>query len=197
MCNSSTNLLLPMHVLLPNITTGRNCEKKLGSTALAMIEELQRTMGVRVFLLAGYRDAKGQLIKTWFVLFYLSSHRCSSTIYRHESAPTHGKKFTTAHPDWKSGTYELFGDYLNSQMRMSLRFRFQDCFADILGPALEADENLDSEEEDEIPRLDADDHGYPTLPPVGHMNLDKQKVVIRIFLQTIYRMFFFFITMRY
>ena len=54
-------------------------------------------------------------------------------------------------------------------------------------PAEEDDEDLDSEEEDEIPHLDANNNGYPIFPPIGHMNLDKQKVVIRLFLQTIYR----------
>lgn len=53
--------------------------------------------------------------------------------------------------------------------------------------AEEMDENMDSDEEDEIPHLETDESGYPTLPPIGHMNLDKQKVVIRLFLQTIYR----------
>lgn len=33
-----------------------------------MIEQLQQTMGVRVFMFTGYRDEKGQLMKTWFVL---------------------------------------------------------------------------------------------------------------------------------
>ena len=48
--------------------------------------------------------------------------------------------------------------------------------------AEEDDEDLDSEEEDEIPHLDANKNGYPILPPIGHMNLDKHKVVIRLFL---------------
>ena len=35
-----------------------------------------------------------------------------------------------ARPDWKSGTYELFGDYLKSQFRTSARFDLQKFLAD-------------------------------------------------------------------
>jgi hypothetical protein len=35
-----------------------------------MVEELQRRMGVRAFIFTGYRDRKGQLVKTWFVFFH-------------------------------------------------------------------------------------------------------------------------------
>jgi hypothetical protein len=51
---------------------------------------------------------------------------------------------------------------------------------------------VDSEEEDEVPHLEIDDDGYPLLPSVGHMNLNKQKAVIRLYLQIIYRMFWFY-----
>jgi hypothetical protein len=83
-----------------------------------MIAELERRMGVRAFIFTGYRDGKGQLIKTWFAPFFSPpSNKHSFEGYRHESDPKHGKKFTTAHPNWKSGTFELFGEYLNSQFR--------------------------------------------------------------------------------
>ena len=42
-----------------------------------MIDRLQQTMGVRVFLMTGYRDEKGQLMKTWFVVlhpFFINAH---------------------------------------------------------------------------------------------------------------------------
>jgi hypothetical protein len=152
-----------------------------------MIEELQRTMGVRVFMITGYRDEKGQLMKTWYVFLHWPFCEYLSKVYRHEADPKHGKKFTTAHPNWKSGTYELFGEYLNSQFREFPWFDFQKSLADSWAPAEEDDEDADSEEEDEIPHFVTDEHGYPTLPPVGHMNLDKQKVAIRLFLQIIYR----------
>src|ERR1700726_3474156 len=60
----------------------------------------------------------------------LLSTNGSCDVYRHESDPRHGKKFTTAHPDWKSGTYELFGDYVKSQFCKSPRFDFQESLAD-------------------------------------------------------------------
>lgn len=81
----------------------------------------------------------------------------------------------------------MFGEYLNSQFREFVCSHFQKSLADSYAPAEEDNEDVDSEEEDEIPHFVTDELGYPTLPPVGHMNLDKQKVVIRLFVQTIYR----------
>lgn len=51
---------------------------------------------------------------------------------------------------------------------------------------------MDSEEEDEVPHLEIAEDGYPLLPSVGHMNLNKQKAVVRLYVQIIYRMFFFY-----
>lgn len=42
-----------------------------------MIDRLQQTMGVCIFLMTGYRDEKGQLMKTWFVVvhsFFINAH---------------------------------------------------------------------------------------------------------------------------
>ena len=71
-----------------------------------------------------------------------------------------------------------------------LVFHFEKSLADSYNPAEEDNEDVDSEEEDEIPHFVTDEYGYPTLPPVGHMNLDKQKEVIHLFVQTIYRAYF-------
>ena len=52
---------------------------------------------------------------------------------------------------------------------------------------------MDSKEEDKVqPHLEIADDGYPLLPSVGHMNLNKQKAAIRLYVQMIYRMFFFY-----
>jgi len=83
----------------------RNRKKKLPSTALAMIEELQQTMGVRVFMITGLPWTKKGRIDEDLVCFFFTGPFCKylSKVYRHEADPKHGKKFTTAHPNWKVG----------------------------------------------------------------------------------------------
>ena len=41
----------------------RNAEKKFGSKIKDTIKELQKTMGVQMFVMAGYRRPNGQAIK--------------------------------------------------------------------------------------------------------------------------------------
>lgn len=81
-----------------------------------MIERLEWTMGVKVFLMAGYRDKKGQVIESWYVLL-LTILTILMVVRRFESEPKHGKRFTTSYPEWKEGTYSMFGEYLHQQYR--------------------------------------------------------------------------------
>lgn len=43
---------------------------------MAMIDELERTMGVRVVMFTGYHDRKGELVKTMLVALIFLLHNC-------------------------------------------------------------------------------------------------------------------------
>ena len=154
-----------------------------------MIAELERRMGVRAFIFTGYRDGKGQLIKTWFVLFFSPP----SITNIHLRATGMNLTQSTGRSSWLLtliGKWDFWVVRRIFKQPVSWVFCLIWCIGLYLltaSAAEEMDENMDSDEEDEIPHLETDESGYPTLPPIGHMNLDKQKVVIRLFLQTIYR----------
>ena len=63
--------------------------------------------------------------------------------------------------------------------------------------AKEVDDDVDSEEEDEIPCLLMDKEGYPILPTLSHMSLDKQKVIVHEFIQGTYHKSFYSMMLRY
>jgi hypothetical protein len=84
------------------------------------ISDMQRIMGVQMFVLAAFVDPSGKQKDTKYVLILirLYSLHILTCLNRFQSQPIRGSlPFTDQHPDWKADVFKSWSEYCKAQFR--------------------------------------------------------------------------------
>jgi hypothetical protein len=105
-------------VVLIKYVKNRQAAKHLGDVAHKFIQDLERQMGVHIFMLVGYKDQEGRMCRTKSVTFQRLTSTSSLNEFPNEfrfetegSAPA--KRFSTIFNKVGQKTWEAWDDHLH------------------------------------------------------------------------------------